>query len=86
MISLINLIYYAFSDIKYNSDAFIIEKLFFKKEISSKIFIGVEKRLFNIFCIKFKGSKFYYWGDPKSFFEETSDINDRIKERLAKSN
>ncbi len=78
-----NLIYYAFSDIKYNSEAFIIEKLFSKKQVSAKNFISVEKRLFNISIIKFTDGVFYYFGDFKALFEDISNINERIKARLS---
>jgi hypothetical protein len=82
MTIVINLLYYPFNDIKYNTEAFIIEKLFSKKEVSSKKFISVEKRLFNIFIIKFTEGKFYYLGDFKSLFEDTSSINERVKSAI----
>ncbi len=86
MIGIINLIYYVFSDIKYNSNTFIIEKLFFKKTIPSTNFVAVKKHLFNIYILKFTDGRFYYFGDLKSFFDNTSDINERIKAGLAKPN
>jgi hypothetical protein len=78
MLIVINLIWYSFSDIKWNKEDFIIEKFLKKKIIASSEFIKVDKLFFNVFVIKFTGSKFYYVGDYRSIFENPSDITNKI--------
>lgn len=78
MLIIINLIWYLFSDIKWNKENFVIEKLFKKKIIASTEFIKVERLFFNVFVIKFIGRKFYYVGDYRSIFENPADITNKI--------
>lgn len=76
---IINLIWYSFSDVKWNKDHFVIEKFLKKKVIVSNEFIKVDRLFFNVFVIKFINGKFYYIGDFKSIFENSSDITNTIK-------
>jgi hypothetical protein len=81
---IINLVYYTLSDIKFNSEKFIIEKMFFKKEIASTEFIKV-KRLtfpFNVFSIKFENHRFFFFSDFRSIFKSSNDLTKAIKNQL----
>ena len=84
MLLIINLIWYCFNDIKWNTDHFIVEKFLSRREISSDNFIGVERLFLNVFVIRFNGSKFYYTGGIQSFFENADDITNSIKAQLLK--
>jgi hypothetical protein len=81
---IINLIYYFVSDIKFNSEKFIIEKMFFKKEIASTEFIKVERLPFpfNVFSIKFESHRFFYLSDFRSFFKSSNDLTEAIRNQL----
>lgn len=84
MLLIINLIWYLFSDIKWNSEFFVIEKFLRKNEIPSSRFVKIDRIFFNVFVIRFTTSKFYYAGDFKSLFESPIDITNTIKANLNK--
>ena len=81
-VSLINLIWYAFADIKWNNEHFIVEKLFMTKVIPSDRFEQVTQMLFNIYIIKFTTNHFYYMGDLPSYLKNSSEITAEIKSHL----
>lgn len=72
------MIWYSFSDVKWNKENFVIEKFLRKRIIASNEFIKVERLVFNVLIITFTGSKFYYVGDYRSIFESPSDITNKI--------
>lgn len=82
MILIINVIWYLFSDIKWNKEEFIIEKFLMRKKIPSKEFVKVQKLLFNIFIITFTGKKYYYFGNFMLFSENDFDTTAKIKSIL----
>jgi uncharacterized membrane protein YdbT with pleckstrin-like domain len=81
---IVNLIYYSFSDVKFNNERFVIEKMFFKKEIPSIDFIKVDRLplSFGVFSIKFADNRYYYSSDFKSIFKNSSEITNEIKNQL----
>jgi hypothetical protein len=84
MLIILNLIWYSFSDIKWNNESFVIEKFLKKKVIASNEFIKVDRLFISVFVITFTSNKFYYVGDYKSIFENSSDITNRIIEVCCK--
>lgn len=78
MLLIINFIWYCFSDVRWNEENFVIEKFLKKRIIATSEFIKVERLFFNVFVIKFRDANFYYIGDHKSVFENSSDITNRI--------
>ncbi|RYZ98028.1 MAG: hypothetical protein EOP47_20305 [Sphingobacteriaceae bacterium] len=77
----INRIWYCFCDIKWNKESFVIEKFLYKKEIPSEKFVSIERSVFWL-TINFTDCKFYFFDDLGSFFKNTEDITNSIKQTL----
>lgn len=80
---LINGLWYIFSNIKFNSDFFYVEKFLWKKRLPSSEFIKVEKIILNFYYIKFIHGKYYFFGDLKSIFNSGDHLNDAIKKAIS---
>jgi hypothetical protein len=78
MLIILNLLWYFFSVIEWNSESFLIKKFLKKKVIALCEFIKVERLFLNVFVIIFTGNKFYYVGGYESIFENSSAITSQI--------
>lgn len=82
MLLMINIIWYSFSDIKWNDKEFIIEKFLMKRKIPVNEFLSVDRLVLGFFVIKFKNNKFYYIGGLKSIFKDTATITNEIRNNV----
>jgi hypothetical protein len=85
MLLFINLIWYSFSDVRWNKEEFVIEKFLKKKKIASNEFVRVDRLVFNVFVIQFTCAKYYFMGDFKSVFENSSQITNKIIADISES-
>lgn len=84
VIIIVNLIWYAFTDISWNYESFKIKKFLFTRIISSNEFIKVDRVLLNFFVIVFNGSKYYYLGNYDSIFKNIVELNNEIRNKIEK--
>ncbi len=79
----VNLIVLCFSDIKWNTEQFVVEKLFAKKVIPSHTFVEVNRlMLFNVLIVKFNAKRYYCIGDIGTILKSGDELTNEIRKRL----